>query len=111
MKLTQPNPQFQNLSVEILRFVDDRFPGWVECAFEDAAGTRHMLIDKAPIFTAAMLDRSSSYPQAGTAPCRVLARWKDGEGCELLRIFTSEAGIEATTGISEFIVMVAQVAR
>jgi hypothetical protein len=62
------NPNEQNLFVQIVRFVDDRFPGWVACEFNDAASVLHVLIDKVPIFTTEVLDADSSFPQPGCAP-------------------------------------------
>lgn len=110
MNPTPTVPQPPELCVEIMRFVDDRFPGWVECEFEDAMGIKHVLVDKVPIFTERALDSNSPYPQTGTAPCKVLARWKDSKGRELVRITTLDpAGIESTQGISEFIVTAPQV--
>jgi hypothetical protein len=32
-----------NLAVQIVRFVDSDFPGWVECELVDAAGKRHVM--------------------------------------------------------------------
>jgi hypothetical protein len=111
MKPVSSNPNSQELAVQIVRFVDDdRFPGWVACEFEDAMATKHVIIDKVPIFTTEMLDANSSYPQAGTVPCTVLSREKDSVGRELVRITTSSpVAIESTTGISEFIVSAAQI--
>ena len=40
-----------NVAVQIVRFVDSGFPGWVECELVDAAGRRHILKDKVPTFT------------------------------------------------------------
>ena len=48
----------QNASVQIIRFVDSSFPGWVECELIDADGKRHVIRDKVPILTAETLDAS-----------------------------------------------------
>ena len=93
------------LTVQILRFVDDRFPGWVECDFVDASSVRHSIIDKYPQFTAEMLDATSAYPQLGKAPCEVLERWRDSQGRELARITLARpGGMESKEGKSEFVV-------
>jgi hypothetical protein len=93
------------LSVQIDRFVDDRFPGWVECNFLDANSVRHSIIDKYPQFTAEMLDATSAYPQLGKAPCEVLERWRDSQGRELARITLARpGGMESKEGKSEFVV-------
>jgi hypothetical protein len=91
------------LAVQIVRFVDDRFPGWVECQFTDAAGRVHTLVEKYPIVTAEMLDAGSQYPQRGAVQCEVLERSEDGRGRKLMRI--RMPGIETNEGLSEFIVL------
>lgn len=92
-----------HLAVQIVRFVDDGFPGWVECQFADAAGRVHMLVDKYPYFTAQMLDAHSRYPQPGEVQCEVLDRIQDARRGELVRI--RMPGIESTEGLSEFVVL------
>jgi hypothetical protein len=102
----------QNLTVQIVRFVDDRFPGWVACEFVDANSLRHVLIDKVPIFTDELLGPTSSYPQLGCAPCEVLARWQDTQGRELVRVTLARpVGMESTEGLSEFVVTTTQLSN
>lgn len=96
----------QNLAVQIVRFVDGRFPGWVECQFEDAAGHVHIVIDKYPIVTAEMLDSQSRYPRPGEIRCEVLGRAQDIGRANVVRIRTP--GIESTEGLSEFLVLPSQ---
>ncbi len=69
------NPSSQELIVQIVRLVDERFPGWVASEFVDANAIRHTITDKVPIFTE-VLDESSQYPQAGSVSCEVLANGK-----------------------------------
>jgi len=98
------------LTVQIVRFVDDDQPGWVACEFVDAEGRRHELIDKVPIFSDVMLDETSTYPQAGVARCTILGRWSDVNSRELVRVSTVKPdGIESTEGLSEFVVLSSQV--
>jgi|SRR6516162_2741297 len=92
--------------LQIMRFVDDGFPGWVECQFTDAAGRVHTLIEKYPMVTAQMLDADSQYPQTGEVECEVLNRSQDARGGELVRI--RMLGIESTEGLSEFVVLPVQ---
>jgi len=54
-----------NVVVQILRFVDDAFPGWVECELTDVSGLQHVFRDKVPIFTTEVLDANSIYPRPG----------------------------------------------
>jgi hypothetical protein len=110
--LQDPNPSEQNFFVQIVRFVNDGFPGWVACEFEDATSVRHVLIDKVPIFTTLVLDASSSFPQPGCAPCEVLARWQDTQGRELVRITIARPiNMESTDGLSEFVVVATQLSN
>jgi hypothetical protein len=98
------------LAVWIVRFVDQHFPGWVECEFIDAEGRRHTVRDKVPVFTSETLDSASLYPQEGTISCTALARWRDGRGSELVRITIARPfAIESTDGQTEFIVLAEQV--
>ena len=91
------------LAVEIVRFVDESFPGWVECQFADAAGRVHTMVEKYPIVTAQMLDADSQYPQSGEVRCEVLDRSEDARGRKIVRIRLN--GIESTEGLSEFVVL------
>ena len=99
----------RTLSVRIARFVDDGFPGWVECDFADAEAHHHAIVDKVPAFTSDVLDATGSYPREGTMACRVLEEWRDDQGRELVRITTRPYGIGSTEGLSEFVVLRAQI--
>ena len=92
----------QNLAVQIVRFVDDSFPGRVECQFADAAGRVHTLVDKYPLFTTEMLDAHSQYARSGEVQCEISSRSPDSPGRQLVRIRIP--GIESTAGLSEFVV-------
>lgn len=93
----------KNLAIKIVRFVDDSFPGWVECQFTDAEGRVHTIVDKYPTFTAEMLDADSEYPRSGVIQCEILSRnQEDAHSEELVRI--RMPGIESTEGLSEFCV-------
>ncbi len=97
------------LEVQIVRFVEDSQPGWAECEFVDVSGHRHTLCDKVPIFSTEYLDANSAFPQPGVADCEVLARWKEEDGRELVRITTIRPyGIESREGLSEFVVFAKQ---
>ena len=92
--------------VQIVRFVDDHQPGWVECEFVDAEGHSHTIIEKVPVVTSEDLDAESRYPKAGTVRCEILKQYRDNEGRELVFITTDKPlGIESTEGESEFTVL------
>lgn len=97
------------IPVQIVRFVDEHFPGWVECEFVDAGDRKHRLIDKVPVFTTELLDAASSYPRRGIVRCEILARVDDAEGRELVRITIARPDtVESTEGLSEFVVLATQ---
>jgi hypothetical protein len=94
-----------NLVVQIVRFVDSGFPGWVECELVDAAGRLHCFKDKVPIFTVEDLDADSKYPTPGFVACEVVKRFQTEKGEELVLVSTvNPFGIESTEGLSEFTV-------
>ena len=103
------NEHTQNLAVRIVRFVDDSFPGWVECRFTDATDRVHTIVDKYPTFTPEMLDSQSQYPQSGEIQCEILNRSHDARGRELVQV--RMPGIESTEGLSEFVVLSTQLSR
>jgi hypothetical protein len=93
------------LKVNIVEFVDSRFPGWVVAEFVDAEGRTHRIIDKWPIFTEKMLDADSAYPQGGSTECVVIERWSDERGREVVKIRC----LESTEGKEEYVVLASQV--
>jgi len=93
----------EELMVQIVRFVDDAFPGFVECQFCDAHGRFHSFIEKVPVVSNEMLDSGSTYPRRATARCTILSRGVDKTGREIVRISTTTPDcIESTEGLSEF---------
>jgi len=94
----------QNVSVQIVRFVDAHQPGWVECELTDADGRRHIIREKVPIFTAELLDDQSRYPVTGGMPCEIVQRFHDMQGRELVRVSTEQCGIESVEGVTAFTV-------
>ena len=96
------------LSVQIVRYVSDDFPGWVASEFEDTEGRRHTIVDKVPIVTTKDLLVAGEYPQSGLVRCKILQRWQDAVGRELVRI-SLEPGVNSTEELSEFIVFPEQI--
>jgi hypothetical protein len=60
------------VKVEILRYVDDSQPGFVECRLIDAWGNQHLFLEKVPVVTLENLDVSSTYPQSGIIACQIV---------------------------------------
>lgn len=97
------------LAVRIVRFVDDYQPGWVACELRDASGQSHTIIEKARVLGTERLDAASVYPRSGRVGCEVLARWRDPDGRELVRVSTATPwGIVSTKGVSDFVVLAEQ---
>jgi hypothetical protein len=98
------------LKLQILRYVDDHFPGWVECEFTDAERQHHTVVDKVPIVSEESLGPEDEYPKRGTVRCEILERWHDSDGRDLSRITIERPdGVETKEGVSEFIVLSSQV--
>jgi hypothetical protein len=89
--------------VQIIRWADAAFPGWVECVLRDAFGRDWSFVDKVPIFTEANLDAGSSYPQPGVLDCEVMREWTDGNGRRICTVNTEKPwGVAALTGETQF---------
>lgn len=91
--------------VEILRYVDDWQPGWVECRLIDVRGQEWSFVEKVPVVTTDLLDASSDYPTRGVVACQVVNRRKE-DSREVVTIDTEFPwGVESTTGDTRFHVM------
>jgi len=78
------------LSVQIVRFVDEYQPGIVACDFLDAAGHCNTIIAKIPLVSMKDLDAGSTYPRPGGVGYEVIARWRDTDNRELVRVSTHQ---------------------
>ena len=74
------------LRVDIIGFVDESFPGFIRCAFEDANGNRHTFIEKIPVVTSEDLWSDSVYPQQGVVPCEKVETLDGGSGLACITI-------------------------
>jgi hypothetical protein len=91
------------VKVEIVRFVDAAFPGWVEGVLRDAQGRSWVLVDKVPIFTAAPLQAGSDDPEPGEVPCEIVRTWRDAEGRTRCLIDTRRpSGVATANGETQF---------
>jgi hypothetical protein len=96
------------VKIEIVNFVDDHFPGFVEFHLTDAHGRVHTFVDKVPIVSLEDLGPESSYPHPSTMQCTVLKTHRDADGREFAVISTD--GIESTDNTTEFVVLSTQLA-
>ena len=93
------------VKIEITKFVDEGQPGWVECSLEDAAGQKHLFIEKVPVVTLEELDAGSFYPRAGVFACEVIERMRS-ENRSIVRISTASPwAIESVDGQTQFEVL------
>lgn len=101
-----------SLSIKITRFVDEGFPGVVECTLLDAEGVLHTFIEKVPVVSLESLWWDSDYPRPGVAECVIEAEWTDEQGRALVRVSTEKpCDIESTMGQTIFVVPASQVTR
>ena len=84
------------VKVKIVRYVDNAFPGWVECTMVDATGHEHLFVEKVPAVTLAALDETSNFPQPGFISCIVIARNKRHDGSQVVRIDTQTTTVGRT---------------
>ncbi len=100
------------LRLQIVCFVDESFPGFVEGVFTDAEGTQHTIRDKVPVIALSDLWSDSEYPQPGVAACEVLDRSHDPENRSICRITIDRPwALESTTGQTEFAVLESQISE
>lgn len=98
------------LKIQIVRYLDNRFPGWVECEFLDAEQHRHTLVERIRVVFTQWFGPGSGYPQVGGVACEILSQWQDNGGRDLVRITTDiPCNVESTEGVSDFVVMSSQV--
>lgn len=100
------------LSVTIVRFVHDEFPGVVECVLVDSDDCAHRFVEKAPVVSSVDLWIDSILPQPGYIACLIQDEWIDGRGRQLVRVDTVKPwGIESTGGETTFTVLREQIAH
>ncbi len=98
-----------SVAVEITRYVDTSFPGWVELVLHDARGAVWTFVEKVPVVSTEGIDESSSFPRAGAIACEVVPGSSEVAGSGLVEIDTSRPlGIEAKDGTTRFVVRSSQ---
>ena len=100
------------VAVEVTRFVDNSFPGWVEFVLLDACGAKWTFVEKLPVIALEELTESSQYPRPAVIECEVVADPSRSQAAGLVTIDTSRPwGIEAKDGTSRFVVLRSQLDR
>ena len=99
-----------SIAVEIVRFVDEHQPGFVECQFQDAHGQQHVVVEKVPVVTKENLWTNSRYPRPGTIACTLERAYQDHSGRSLVTVSTELPWhIESSTGQTKFELLSSQV--
>jgi len=98
------------LKVQIVRYVEDYFPGIVECEIVDAVGHVHTFTEKGPVVSDKWPGPQDKYPMTGSIRCEILERWHDPDGRDLVRVTTEQPDyVETKEGLKEFVVLPSQV--
>ncbi len=98
--------------VTIVQFIDDYFPGFVECVLVDSDDYSHRFIEKAPVVSIANLSPDTVFPQAGHIACLVEDDWIDERGRLLVRVSTTNPwGIASTAGETTFTILRDKIVR
>lgn len=99
-----------SLMVQIERFVDGHFPGFVECTLVDAYGVRHEFVEKVPVVSTSDLRSESLYPQPGYIGCTIEEVLVDDLGRSLVHVSTEKPwSIESEAGATRFTVFEEQI--
>ncbi|HEY0533964.1 MAG TPA: hypothetical protein VGD29_20450 [Actinoplanes sp.] len=70
------------VKVEVVRWVDAEWPGWIEVHLREADGTTTAIIEKVPVLLSD--ERPATEPEIPSQidiPCDVLERDQDAAGC------------------------------
>jgi hypothetical protein len=108
-RVSAVGPELGLLTVQIVQWVDDPFPGIVTCQFVDAWKRVHTLIEKVHIVTTDDdLGAASVYPRGGGVCCTVLELWRESRAPELGELVRVYAGypdtVETTDRLREFVI-------
>jgi hypothetical protein len=94
------------LKIDIVKYIRDDQPGFVEAKFKDAWDKEFVVHDKVPIFTSEYLDMHSHYPCPGFIACLKIKEFIDGKGRTIVAINTGEPwAVDTIDGICQFDVL------
>jgi hypothetical protein len=89
--------------VSITAYVDDDYPGFVECNFTDAHQQRHCFLEKTVYVSADLIDSTTSYPYPGVIACEIVGRRFGDSDTEIISIDSELPwGIESIDGLTQF---------
>jgi hypothetical protein len=94
-----------SLIIQIEAFVDDSFPGWVECTFIDAYSKQHRFIEKVPVVTSEVITKTSAFPRKGVISCEIESSHIDSSGENLIQVTTERPfDVVSSGGMTRFFV-------
>ena len=94
------------LKVDIVEYISDDQPGFVEVRFKDAWNKEFVVHDKVPIFTTENLDATNTYPQPGVIVCLLVKEFKDKDGRKIMTIDTEKPwGVNTIDELYQFDVL------
>jgi hypothetical protein len=97
------------VSVQITRYVDDHFPGFVECVLVDVFGAAHTFVEKVPVVSTESLSAASTYPRKGEIECEICREWQDATGHAFSTVrIEIRWGVESISGEREITVSSSQ---
>jgi hypothetical protein len=92
-----------NIKVTIEAFVDENFPGFVECSLLDVHGRIWKFLEKVPVVSQEDIWSDSEYPRQGVIACTIVERSSDSSGRPVAKVDTAKPwGIESTEGNTIF---------
>ena len=92
------------LSVSIVEYVDNSYPGWIKAIFKDVNGREWSIVDKTVYFEGyESLDADTIYPKSAGVDCRITAECRDHENRKILTIeIGTNDGLTAENGETKF---------
>lgn len=96
------------LRADIVRWVDEDFPEFVDARFTDRFGREWSVVDKAAVIAPRDFWTDTPLPQPIVIACTIVAQGRDDAGRDFAEISTEPWGIETEDGISTFEVLTHQ---
>ncbi len=94
------------IQAEIGRHVDASFSGSVECAFVDASGVEHMIVEKVPAATTEAISTTSAFPRPCPIACTLMHEPVGLDNGRVSVVDTASPwGVESAVGRTRFEVL------
>ena len=101
-----------DIEVRITQVIDDHFPTFVECGFNDAEGTSHLFHVKLPVICEDSDAAIANLPRFGSLRATVIDIMSDASGRRCAKVSTDRPWCEeSTAGRREFVILFDQLLR